>query len=66
MATAARDSSASLDGGNTWVKLAGIVDQVSDLPPIVRAQLTIQFENDDDQQLFQKISNVIPKHAREG
>src|SRR5262249_60469242 len=24
MATAARDSSASLDGGNTWVKLAGM------------------------------------------
>jgi tetraacyldisaccharide 4'-kinase len=44
-----------------WVKLADIVDQVGDLPPIVRAQLTIQFENDDEQKLFERIRDAIVK-----
>jgi tetraacyldisaccharide 4'-kinase len=42
-----------------WVKLAELVSQVSDLPPIVRAQLTIQFENDDERRLFERIEEAV-------
>jgi tetraacyldisaccharide-1-P 4'-kinase len=42
-----------------WVKLESLVGQVPDLPPIVRVQLEIRFEADDERRLINQITKAI-------